>query len=341
MNENNRKRVFVSYSWDNQEHQEWVLNLSKELMKKFGVDIILDQFELSAGKDLTYFMESSIEKADKVLVILTPNYKLKAENRSKGVGYETSMISQEIFQSPISTVKFIPILREGSLATSTPKFLKSKIYHEMVDDSKYINKLYELSQIIYDKPLIEKPELGEIPDFKDKKIDPIIDIAIAVSNEEKLNNEIDSIMESFQGASLFKDEIEKLKLMLNEKIKLYRTSTALPFNHQLNNRDSYVISVLKYSVSFYWNLPFSNTVMDSELVVRYWNGVIHLERGHYFPGREPKVVKETIYSLDMDYSKNLLWHNQKQKMTTSEIVQQAFLYLIENVQKEKSKKFRS
>ncbi|MDP1069474.1 toll/interleukin-1 receptor domain-containing protein, partial [Klebsiella pneumoniae] len=79
-----------------------------------GIDVILDQFELSAGKDLTHFMESSLEKADKVLVILNPNYKQKAENRKSGVGYETSMISQEIFESPISKVKFIPILRIGS-----------------------------------------------------------------------------------------------------------------------------------------------------------------------------------------------------------------------------------
>ncbi|WP_051929381.1 toll/interleukin-1 receptor domain-containing protein [Flavobacterium sp. 83] len=122
----NRRKVFISYSWDNSEHQEWVLSLAKDLMNKFGIQVILDQFELSAGKDLTYFMESSIENADKVLIILTPNYKIKAEDRKSGVGYETSMITQEIFESSITKIKFIPILRVGDSKSSSPKFLKSK-----------------------------------------------------------------------------------------------------------------------------------------------------------------------------------------------------------------------
>ena len=122
--EQNRKTVFISYSWDNTEHQEWVLQLAKDLMTKFGIDVILDQFELSAGKDLTYFMESAIEKADKVLVILTPKYKVKAENRESGVGYETSMITQELFESPISKVKFIPVLRVGKQAEILTEIFK-------------------------------------------------------------------------------------------------------------------------------------------------------------------------------------------------------------------------
>lgn len=301
-----RKTVFISYSWDNPEHQEWVLNLSKDLMEKFGIDVILDQFELSAGKDLTHFMESSLEKADKVLVILTPNYKEKAENRKSGVGYETSMISQEIFESPISKVKFIPILRIGSQTESAPKFLKSKLYHQMGDDDKYINRLYELSKLIYDKPLIEKPKLGEVPDFKSETLDPIIDIAIAVSNEADLNNEINSILDSNEGVKLFREETSNLNKQLKEKSELYRNNTSIQFNHVTNNRDTSIISALGYSVSFYWFLAYSNTTKDSELLIQNWKGTIHLQRGHYFRGREPKAIKKTSYFFDMNYKRTSL-----------------------------------
>lgn len=37
--------VFISYSWDNEEHKSWVLNLAKALQSK-GVVVILNQYEL-------------------------------------------------------------------------------------------------------------------------------------------------------------------------------------------------------------------------------------------------------------------------------------------------------
>jgi len=336
-----RKTVFISYSWDGPEHQEWVLNLAKDLMEKFGVNVILDQFELSAGKDLTYFMESSIEKADKVLVILTPNYKQKAESRKSGVGYETSMITQEIFESPISRVKFIPILRVGSLNDSTPKFLKSKLYHEMNDYSSYISKLYELSRIIYDKSLVEKPKLGKIPDFSTNQSDPVIDIANAVLSEESLNQEINSILNSFEGAKLYQFQVQFLNTQLKEKAELYNSSTSIPFTFGTNNRDSSIVQALGYSVSFYWGLKYSNTAENSILTVRYWKGYLNLNDNFYFPGEEPKRIKEIKYSLDMNYEKTVLWRSGDAKMLTNEIIQEAFLFIIDSIKKEKSKTFRS
>lgn len=337
-----RKIIFISYSWDNQEHQEWVLNLAKDLISKYGINVILDQFELSAGNDLTYFMESSIEKAEKVLVVLTPNYKKKAEERKSGVGYETSMITQEIFESPVSKVKFIPVLRKGTIITSAPKFLKSKLYHQMNDDNLYMNKLYELSRIIYEKPLIEKPELGEIPDFSKNHIDPLVDIANSVASEEKINNEINQILDSAEGVQIFREETQKLNSQIKAKAELYKESTPIPFTFESDNRESTIIQALGYSVSFYWRVSYSDSTRDSTLVVRYWNGLIRLDnRAVYFPGKEPNRVRENKYSIDMNYKKEVVWNLNKDKFKSEEIVQSAFLYIIEEIKKEKSKKFRN
>ncbi len=87
------KTVFISYSWDSPEHSEWVLNFANDLVKG-GVDVMLDQYDLSAGKELTHFMEKSVG-ADKIIMIMTPNYKLKADKREGGVGFEYSLITQE------------------------------------------------------------------------------------------------------------------------------------------------------------------------------------------------------------------------------------------------------
>lgn len=338
-----RKTVFISYSWESPEHQEWVLQLAKDLISKYGLNVILDQFELSAGNDLTYFMESSIEKADKVLVILTPNYKIKAEERKSGVGYETSMITQEIFETPISKVKFIPVLRNGTLATSTPKFLKSKLYHPMTDDNLYLNKLFELSRIIYEKLLIEKPELGDIPDFTKRELDPIVEIANSVLSEEKINQEIDSILDSTDGVQMFREETRELNTRIKEKSNLYREHTKIPFTYESDNCESAIIHALGYSVSFYWRVAYSNSTRDSELVVRYWKGFLRLNSYNavYFPGEEPKKVKESIYSFDLNYDKEIQWKLKSDNFVTDEIIQSAFLFIIEEIKKEKSKRFRN
>lgn len=336
-----RKKVFISYSWDNPEHQEWVLNIAKDLMSKYGIDVILDQFELSAGRDLTYFMEESIEKADKVLIILTPNYKVKAEDRKNGVGYETSMITQEIFDSPITKIKFLPVLRLGDSKTSSPKFLKSKVYHDMVDNNLYINRLYELSRIIYDKSIIEKPEFGEIPDFSKTSLDPIIDIAKTLLSEEQLNLELNQVIHSSAGVEVFKNEIENLNSQLKEKAELYKNSTGLNFNYDTDDRDSAIIRCDKFCVSFYWKLGYSNTAEYALLIVRQWNGYLSLNNQvFYFPHEKPKRLKETNYKFDLNYSKDVLWSSSSQKLLTTEIIQSTFIFLIDEIKKEKTKNFR-
>lgn len=335
-----RKKAFISYSWDSNEHQEWVLNLAKDLIEKFGIDVILDQFELSAGKDLTYFMESAIDQASKVLVILTPNYKLKSETRKSGVGYETSMITQEIFESPITKVKFIPILRKGNLDDSSPRFLKSKLYHNMVDDNLYINKIYELAKTIYEHPLQEKPALGEIPDFSKKELDPVIDIINLVVSEEKLNNEINSILHSTEGVEMFNRETIRLNELLKEKVEYYKSATNIQFTIESNNYSTIIIHALGFSVSFSWGLSYSNTTENAELVVRYWKGSLYLKNVNYFPGREPYRVKEEIYTMDMDYQKNILWKSDSINLLGTELVQRGIMFIVDNFRKEKSKKFR-
>ena len=48
-----RPIIFISYSWDSEVHKEWILKLADDLIKDYGADVILDQYELNAGKDLT------------------------------------------------------------------------------------------------------------------------------------------------------------------------------------------------------------------------------------------------------------------------------------------------
>jgi hypothetical protein len=120
-------RVFISYSHDDPVHKKWVLNLTKDLKKK-GFEPIIDQTHLIPGTDILHFAESAVEYSDYVLMICTPNYANKANNRIAGVGWEVSMITSELFNGKGIDGKFIAILKEGDPSISIPKFMKTKLY---------------------------------------------------------------------------------------------------------------------------------------------------------------------------------------------------------------------
>jgi len=63
--------VFISYSWDDDSHKEWVLTLAKKLQED-NIVIKLDQLDLKLGDELTEYMETSIRDSDKVLIICPP-----------------------------------------------------------------------------------------------------------------------------------------------------------------------------------------------------------------------------------------------------------------------------
>jgi hypothetical protein len=89
-------RLFISYSWDDEAHKEWVRELAFRLQTN-GVQTRLDQWFVRPGDSFTEFMEQEVSSADVVLVVCTPNYARKSNERQGGVGYEGQIISSRIF----------------------------------------------------------------------------------------------------------------------------------------------------------------------------------------------------------------------------------------------------
>lgn len=189
-------KVFISYSWDDDSHKEWVLNLAFHLRSR-GVDAILDVWELKAGKDKDFFMEYSVRESDKVLMIMTPNYKLKAENRNGGVGSEISMIRAEKFNSQ-ETEKFIPILRSDNRENCVPLFVKSLVDIDMSKDENFEVSLEELLRVLFNEPKIIKPPIGTKPEFPkkdDEKINENFDLKSEYLENKENNFQSEWVLE--------------------------------------------------------------------------------------------------------------------------------------------------
>lgn len=159
-----RPSVFISYSWDDKMHEAWVLQLAYDLRTKYGIEVILDKWEVRLGKHLPDFMASSVKKADRVICVLTPNYKKKSDGLTGGVGVEYSIISAEI-QKDIKTEKFIPLFKSGNIKEDIPTFLEGRDFVDMREETTYNEKIEELVRDIWNKPKYKKPALGNIPKF--------------------------------------------------------------------------------------------------------------------------------------------------------------------------------
>lgn len=116
-------RAFVSYSWDDDSHKKWVADLAAAL-RADGVETILDQWHAVPGDPLPAFMEKEIRENDYVLIICTPNYRLKSNDRKGGVGYEGYIMTAEVYGQG-NHRKFIPILARGTWENSAPSWLIS------------------------------------------------------------------------------------------------------------------------------------------------------------------------------------------------------------------------
>lgn len=125
-------RAFMSYSWDGPEHRDWVRDLAARL-RGDGVDVTLDRWHAVPGDQLPAFMERAVRKNDYVLIVCTPAYKKKSDERTGGVGYEGDVMTAEALTSG-NQRKFIPILREGKWKSVAPSWLGGKYYIDLHGD---------------------------------------------------------------------------------------------------------------------------------------------------------------------------------------------------------------
>lgn len=161
--------AFISYSWDDAGHRRWVGNLAKKLMSD-GVLVTLDAWSLAPGEQLPQFMEKAVRENDYVLIIVTPKYKSKSDDRTGGVGYEGDVMTAEVLTKR-NHRKFVPILRRGEWSQAAPSWLLGKVYLDMrgrASASAYLKLLQTLHQQRPPAPPIgKKPDSVKPPSLKD------------------------------------------------------------------------------------------------------------------------------------------------------------------------------
>lgn len=153
-------KAFISYSWDDDEHRDWVRKLATRL-RGDGVTVTLDKWHIAPGTQLPHFMEKAIRENDFVLIICTPRYKQRSDGRIGGAGYEGDIMTAEVFTKG-NHQKFIPILRRGDWQDAAPAWLGGKYYVDLCGDP-YPAPQYEDLLTTLHNAREEAPPVGSIP----------------------------------------------------------------------------------------------------------------------------------------------------------------------------------
>lgn len=160
-------KLFISYSWSNPTHEQWVIELANELTES-GIHVILDKWDLKEGHDSVAFMEKMVTDPEisKVAIVCDEVYASKADGRSGGVGTETQIISREVYENQ-EQGKFVAIIpeKDDQGKAFLPTYYKSRIYIDLSEPDNYADNYEKLLRWIYDKPLYTRPEIGKRPSF--------------------------------------------------------------------------------------------------------------------------------------------------------------------------------
>lgn len=164
------KNVFVTYAWENDEHNDKVISFVDFLRKK-GYNATMDRKESQeqTSINLNRMMIEGIQNSDKVIIILSPKYKEKAEKFIGGVGTEFPIIVEEI---KTNNNKFVFVsFGNETLEEIVPTGIKGRDILDLKKDQD--NEFNTLFAKLQNKNIITFSEVGEImEEIKRKEIKP-------------------------------------------------------------------------------------------------------------------------------------------------------------------------
>lgn len=142
---NENPTCFISYAWGNNSLERWVTRLADDL-KNNQIEVLFDKWHsAAAGSHVGTYLER-IETSDFVLIVGTPQYKEKRNDRDK-----PSMLSKEIdiiygvmLEKGAGMPKVIPLLLEGEKSEAFPTLLLGVVHIDFREPKLYLASLLDL-----------------------------------------------------------------------------------------------------------------------------------------------------------------------------------------------------
>lgn len=135
--------VFISYSHDSDEHRDRVLALSERL-RADGIETILDRYveHGSPTEGWPRWMLNGLDNASHVLTVCTQSYYRRfrgheVPDKGKGVDWEGALITQTLYDSKSTSIKFLPVVFDAADVAYIPEPLRGQSHHLLTSEQNY------------------------------------------------------------------------------------------------------------------------------------------------------------------------------------------------------------
>lgn len=148
-----KPECFISYAWGDREQERWVeRNLATDLQKA-GIVVVLDRWENArVGASVSRFVER-IEKCDRIIVVGTPLYRRKYENKDTSTGFvvaaEVDLISNRLLGTEGQKESVLPLLLAGEKTLALPPLLHGRVFADFRNERSYFTTAFDLILSLY------------------------------------------------------------------------------------------------------------------------------------------------------------------------------------------------
>jgi GTPase SAR1 family protein len=163
---------FVSYAWGDPEHERWVERALAADLLKAGIVVVLDRWENARiGASVSRFVERVVE-CDRVIVVGTPRYRAKYENRDPMRGFvvaaEGDLIGHRMLGTEDGKGAVLPVLAEGTPEASLPRILQGRVYADFRRSESYFVTAFDVMRDLYRLPVRDPAVTG----LRESLLDP-------------------------------------------------------------------------------------------------------------------------------------------------------------------------
>ncbi len=144
---------FISYAWGAPEHERWVEKRLAMDLQKAGIVLMLDRWHnAQVGASVARFVER-IEKSDRIIMVGTPLYRRKYENKDTSTGYvvaaEVDLLNNRLLGTEAQKASVLPVLLAGDKTASLPPLRHSRVCADFRDEEVYFSTAFDLILSLY------------------------------------------------------------------------------------------------------------------------------------------------------------------------------------------------
>lgn len=164
---------FISYAWGDLDEERWVEKRLAMDLQKAGIRVVLDRWENKIGTDVARFI-ARIETVDRIVMVGTPGYRRKYDNKDAGTGYvvaaEVDLINNRLLGTEQQKESVLPLLLDGEKTVALPPLLHGRVHADFRDESTYFATAFDLILSLYQLP----PNHPAVADLRESLREPAI-----------------------------------------------------------------------------------------------------------------------------------------------------------------------